>query len=622
MHGTGTPGAGGSLSGNITIEGTSPGGSGFRFFGSPINAAPANLFGATSGGPDGAYFIPDPTCLYSDPATPYANQMQFDESVVTYCRNQGWQMKTAGTLQNGRGYAFNVPTSSYVLSATGSPNNGTVTYSGLTNDANPTVLSNGNPVQGINMLSNPYPSPLSWDDFRASNTNLGIAAYVYNNGTWNTLIAGGPEDNIAPFQGFQVIYTGGPSTASFANTHRRAVSGISLYSNPDFGQTLTIKASGNNSIDQTFIYIDNNAQDEFNPNFDAYKMQNDAGHISVYTKIPNTTNRLYLNGIPEPTTFTTIPLGMVAAGSGNYSLDFEGISSLNSSMLIYLEDLKTGQLQLLNQNPVYNFTLEENEDEDRFLIKFYAPITFASTPAECEQSGTLIMHSPGSNWNYSIVGNNTSTSGQLLNNALFIPLNAGNYQISLTELASNYSITKSVEITGATPLTGGISATTDQVNVNEPFQIFADVAGAESYLWDFGDGTLSTQQNPIHTYTTMTTYKISLLASNSDGCKISDVHYMKAFDANVSIENTPGIDLEIALYPNPASGYVNIQYTGAGNITCSVLDVSGKFIFSNKLTFDDKTNTQILDLKHLKSGVYMLRFNSGNNTQTHKLVIF
>jgi hypothetical protein len=622
MHGTGTPGAGGTLSGNITIEGTSPGGSGFRFFSTPVNSAPANLFGSISGGPDGAYFIPDPTCLYSDPSSPYANQMQYDESVVTYCRHQGWQMKTAGTLQNGRGYAFNVPSAGYILSASGTPNNGNVTYSGLTNGANPSVLSNGNPVQGFNMLGNPYPSPISWDDFRASNTNLGIAAYVYNNGTWNTLIAGGAEDFIPPYQGFQVIYTGGPSSATFANSHRRAVSGLSLYSNPNFAEMLTIKATGGNLTDYSMIYFDENATPDFNHNHDAYKMQNDAGFITVYTKIPGTENRLFLNGLPHPETDFYIPLGMIPSESGTYTLDFEGFSTLNPSMLIFLEDIKTGHIQLLNQNPSYTFIMESTENTDRFLLRMSAPINVIQTVATCDSKGSLTLQSPATSWSYSITGNGVSFSGILNQDVINYSLENGDYQITFVNPLTQYSFIQNIQIQGATPITGGILSSTDQVNVNEPFQVFANTNGAESFYWDFGDGTTSTEANPVHTYTMMTTYKISLRASNQSGCEVTDVFYMKAFDANMSLDNQPIEALSAGIFPNPTKESFTLELTNSGIFIISIIDLNGKTIMSQSLYSNHEKSIHTIDVSGLSKGVYTIRLNQSENFRYYKLVIF
>ncbi len=42
-------------------------------------------------------------------------------------------------------------------------------------------------------------------------------------------------------------------------------------------------------------------------------------------------------------------------------------------------------------------------------------------------------------------------------------------------------------------------------------------SNATSYLWDFGDGNTSTQQNPTHTYATQGTYKVCLTVSNDCG---------------------------------------------------------------------------------------------------------
>jgi len=47
---------------------------------------------------------------------------------------------------------------------------------------------------------------------------------------------------------------------------------------------------------------------------------------------------------------------------------------------------------------------------------------------------------------------------------------------------------------------------------------FTDTSvGATAWSWDFGDGTTSTAQNPVHSYTLPGTYSVSLRAANSTG---------------------------------------------------------------------------------------------------------
>ncbi|OQP40763.1 hypothetical protein A4H97_14180 [Niastella yeongjuensis] len=58
---------------------------------------------------------------------------------------------------------------------------------------------------------------------------------------------------------------------------------------------------------------------------------------------------------------------------------------------------------------------------------------------------------------------------------------------------------------------------------------------ASSFLWDFGDGTTSTQENPIHTYTSTGQYNISLKSVNSNGCTGS-VTRVKAIDIQTGVK--------------------------------------------------------------------------------------
>lgn len=51
---------------------------------------------------------------------------------------------------------------------------------------------------------------------------------------------------------------------------------------------------------------------------------------------------------------------------------------------------------------------------------------------------------------------------------------------------------------------------------------FRNTGRGESFHWDFGDGTTSTQQSPNHTYTQSGTYTVQLIANMANGCRTSD----------------------------------------------------------------------------------------------------
>lgn len=53
-----------------------------------------------------------------------------------------------------------------------------------------------------------------------------------------------------------------------------------------------------------------------------------------------------------------------------------------------------------------------------------------------------------------------------------------------------------------------------------PVQFVNTTSANYSWLWDFGDGTTSTQKAPVHIYTNSGTYQVSLEATTVNGCKL------------------------------------------------------------------------------------------------------
>ncbi|MCX6257070.1 MAG: M4 family metallopeptidase [Bacteroidia bacterium] len=74
---------------------------------------------------------------------------------------------------------------------------------------------------------------------------------------------------------------------------------------------------------------------------------------------------------------------------------------------------------------------------------------------------------------------------------------------------------------------------------------------AQSFLWDFGDGTTSSEQNPVHYYTSDGTYSVRLIAVNANG---SDTLVKPAF-------------IHVNLLDNPTVN--SAQNCGPGSVTLS-----------------------------------------------------
>ncbi|WP_274428173.1 PKD domain-containing protein [Desulfosarcina sp. BuS5] len=63
----------------------------------------------------------------------------------------------------------------------------------------------------------------------------------------------------------------------------------------------------------------------------------------------------------------------------------------------------------------------------------------------------------------------------------------------------------------------------------------SDVDGSiVSYLWNFGDGTTSSEQNPSHVYTAPDTYNVTLTVTDNEGASGED-----SVDVVIAADLTP-----------------------------------------------------------------------------------
>ena len=80
-----------------------------------------------------------------------------------------------------------------------------------------------------------------------------------------------------------------------------------------------------------------------------------------------------------------------------------------------------------------------------------------------------------------------------------------------------------------------------------------------SYLWDFGDGTTSTQKNPLHTYTTAGYYEVALTVTDDDGGSDTDTKDIDIYETR-KIALDSGVSMfSLPLVPRDAVTFNDIQ---------------------------------------------------------------
>jgi hypothetical protein len=118
----------------------------------------------------------------------------------------------------------------------------------------------------------------------------------------------------------------------------------------------------------------------------------------------------------------------------------------------------------------------------------------------------------------------------------------------------------------------------------------------QSWNWNFGDGTTSTEQNPVHTYATEGLYTVTLSVVTLDGCESTI-----SFEIYIGDDSpwVPELDCQALFIPMPDSiGGNGIQFFDLsyafnpiqswswdfGDGTSRVVDFRGGVVFSEFVT--------------------------------------
>lgn len=80
------------------------------------------------------------------------------------------------------------------------------------------------------------------------------------------------------------------------------------------------------------------------------------------------------------------------------------------------------------------------------------------------------------------------------------------------------------------------------------------------YIWNFGDGEISNEPNPVHTFSSPGLYNVSFTAVNTGGCAatINDILINVLDTAVVEFTSNPEYPVEIAL-PNTAVNFIDLS---------------------------------------------------------------
>lgn len=142
--------------------------------------------------------------------------------------------------------------------------------------------------------------------------------------------------------------------------------------------------------------------------------------------------------------------------------------------------------------------------------------------------------------------------------------------------------------------------------------------GAQSWLWDFGDGGTSNMQNPVHTYQNPGAYMVCLMVTDSCGSETKC--------ESIQVDSLVGIagilSNEIELYPNPTDGEFFVFAHGGipGEVVISLKSLTGVELKSwNVVGLPD--NPVKFDSGDVSHGIYFVEIRSPRFKRVMKIEI-
>ncbi len=131
---------------------------------------------------------------------------------------------------------------------------------------------------------------------------------------------------------------------------------------------------------------------------------------------------------------------------------------------------------------------------------------------------------------------------------------------------------------------------------------------ATDYKWDFGDGLVSAEANPVHTFTSAGEFFVELKAR---ACEMESVFVDTLLIDLVGIDSPDYLSESVKVYPNPVQSFLNIQFSDTHEYEFYISDALGRIVLEPEMY---RGKVQV-DVSSLTPGSYWLITGDGRKEQ-------
>ena len=527
-------------------------------------------------------------------ASPWSSFYFYDEDLGTFY-NDGFYVpnSTSDIVETGQGVWIwcgdtITGTQDFLIDAFGDINKGDVNYNVTFDNAT------GDPDQdGWNMVANPYPCAIDWDNPTWDKTNIDDAVYIWNpdNEQFASYVGGvginQGSNLIAQFQGFFVrSNNNNPQLVvkESCKTNRNAAF-IKKATNPDLIR-LEI-GYGQQQTAETVLRHTVGATDSVDADYDAIHFKYSTVDVpEIYTLLNEV--EYGINSLESSSQTKEIPLVITSNFDGVMEVKATDLSGATGCLI--LEDTYTGISVDLMQDTSYSFYSYDTTTAPRFILKLSDEVAYQVSDLSCfdSQDGAIQINANNANLTSLTNPNFTQTGGNWQN------LESDTYIVSGQNVCLSYIDT--ISINQPADLELNVISTIDASCISCcDGEITTTVSG--------GTGSYSVLVNGIISSVPVDSLCVGsnqILVYDGNGC--ADSLTVNVFSNTALTVNE--IETDYTIYPTLTEGKIFISKPS----DIKLVDIKGK-------TLIQKDNVTELDISAFSNGIYFLISNEEKRTK-------
>ena len=240
-------------------------------------------------------------------------------------------------------------------------------------------------------------------------------------------------------------------------------------------------------------------------------------------------------------------------------------------------------------------------------VKAIPKITLSGSSSLCEGNTLELTAAEADEYIWS----NGETSQSILVN------DAGTFSVTVRDVDLNCESESSVVEIGLVPNPiAQFSALTESA-VNTAITFTDQSTNAVAWFWQFGNGSTSTLQNPVRTFTSIGSLQITLTVTDVNGCTDSVTDFITLI---LSAENP--LESRVNIFPNPTKDNILIESIGSfsPNTSIQVISTQGQLLYNSDIENVTGTLIHTIPSDSLPKGLFFVKIFTEGSQVIRKVV--